>query len=232
MFTRLLDLLILGGPVVWILAGFSLAALTIALLKAWQLWQLKSATTIPRALEHLAQGSRAQALLLLGDQQNPRALLIKETIHLFESAKLSVEDTKAEAMRLARLIVAQLSSHLRALEVIANLAPLLGLFGTVLGMIGAFQAMEAAGEQVNPAVLSGGIWMALLTTAVGLAVAIPASLAHNWFERRVELQAQALQDDLEHLFTIEAGLKASGGHKTKVKDTTQDMAAKAQPEIA
>jgi biopolymer transport protein ExbB len=56
---------------------------------------------------------------------------------------------------------------------------LLGLFGTVLGMVEAFRQLELAGSQVDPAVLSGGIWQALLTTAVGLAVAIPAVLAHN-----------------------------------------------------
>lgn len=71
-------------------------------------------------------------------------------------------------------------------------------------MIDAFRAMEAAGAQVNPAVLSGGIWKALLTTAAGLAVAIPVSLIHSWFERRVELQATAIQDDLERLLTLEA----------------------------
>ena len=61
-------------------------------------------------------------------------------------------------------------SHLRVMEVIANLAPLIALLGTVLGMIEAFQAMELAGKQVDPSVLSGSIWEALLTTAVGLII--------------------------------------------------------------
>jgi biopolymer transport protein ExbB len=238
MFAAFIDLLILGGPVVWLLALFSLAATAIGLFKTLQLWQFRAAcnTCITQALAHLAQGSRAQALLLLGDKHKPRAQLMAKSIHLFDSPRLSVDDIKAEAMRLARLLLGQLSSHLRALEVIANLAPLLGLFGTVLGMIGAFQAMEAAGEQVNPAVLSGGIWMALLTTAVGLAVAIPASLLHNWLERRVELQAQALQDDLEHLFTIEAELMAAAGHSAKftppAPSHSQDSRTQLRPEIA
>ncbi len=81
--------------------------------------------------------------------------------------------------------------------------PLLGLLGTVIGMIEAFQAMEAAGSQVNPSILSGGIWKALLTTAIGVAVAIPVSIIHSWFERKVEVQATFVQDDLEKLFTLE-----------------------------
>lgn len=68
----------------------------------------------------------------------------------------------------------------------AQLAPLLGLFGTVLGMISAFQALQQAGAQVDPSILAGGIWVALLTTAVGLAVAMPTSVALSWFEVRME----------------------------------------------
>ncbi|MDO6806083.1 MotA/TolQ/ExbB proton channel family protein, partial [Wenyingzhuangia sp. 1_MG-2023] len=86
---------------------------------------------------------------------------------------------REETLRLARIEVGKLTQGLRPLEVIANIAPLLGLFGTVLGMIEAFQAMEAAGSKVDPAVLSGGIWQALLTTAGGLAVAIPVSMIHS-----------------------------------------------------
>ena len=93
---------------------------------------------------------------------------------------------REELERVATFRLNQLKMLLRPLEVIANLAPLLGLLGTVLGMIVAFQNMEAAGSRVDPSVLSGGIWQALLTTAVGLAVAIPTVAVHSWLERRVE----------------------------------------------
>ena len=106
-------------------------------------------------------------------------------------------------VRKARLAIEGLGHYLRILEVIASLAPLLGLLGTVLGMIEAFKAMEAAGSQVNPAVLSGGIWQALLTTAIGVAVAIPVSMIHSWFERKIELEASAIQDDIERVFCLE-----------------------------
>jgi biopolymer transport protein ExbB len=62
------------------------------------------------------------------------------------------------------------------LELISTIAPLLGLLGTVLGMIAAFQALQESGSRADPAILAGGIWEALLTTAAGMAVAIPASI--------------------------------------------------------
>lgn len=108
---------------------------------------------------------------------------------------------KEELDRVASLRLNQLRAYLRPLEVIASLSPLLGLLGTVLGMIVAFQQMEAAGNQVDPSVLSGGIWQALLTTAVGLAVAIPAVMAHNWMERKVERVAALMSDTVTRIFT-------------------------------
>ena len=153
---------------------------------------------------HLRQNERNQAALMLNNSQNPRAQLVKQTIGLLDKTNLTLDEVRNEATRIARASMAKLTSLLRPLEVIANTAPLLGLLGTVLGMIEAFRAMESAGAQVNPAILSGGIWQALLTTAVGLSVAIPTSIVHSWFERRAEREAAAMQDVLDQVFTLEA----------------------------
>ena len=88
---------------------------------------------------------------------------------------------------------ARLERGFRLLDSVAQLAPLLGLFGTVLGMISAFQALQEAGSQVDPSILAGGIWVALLTTAVGLAVAMPTSLLLTWFESRVARESELLE---------------------------------------
>jgi len=198
-----IELLVIGGPVVFILGLFSVVALTVIVAKAWQWWHLRPvrAGTVAAALDHLERGERPRALLLVNGQTNPRARLLARTLRLLDENELDTEALRDESLRGARIAVADLASHLRILEVIASLAPLLGLFGTVLGMIEAFQAMESAGSAVNPAVLSGGIWKALLTTAAGLAVAIPVALAHGWFERRVEVVAAHLRDDLDRVFT-------------------------------
>jgi biopolymer transport protein ExbB len=69
---------------------------------------------------------------------------------------------------------------------VAALSPLLGLLGTVIGMIRAFMVIEGHGASVSPALLAGGIWEALLTTAAGLTVAIPCLMFHNLFQGRIE----------------------------------------------
>jgi biopolymer transport protein ExbB len=74
-------------------------------------------------------------------------------------------------------------------------------------MILAFQRMEEAGSQVDPSVLSGGIWQALLTTAVGLIVAIPVVALHNWLERKAERVAGVMQDVTTRVFTLQAAEK-------------------------
>jgi biopolymer transport protein ExbB len=79
----------------------------------------------------------------------------------------------------------EMSRYLSALATIGNIAPLLGLLGTVLGMIKAFMVIQEMGGKVNAAVLAGGIWEAMLTTALGLAVALPTMVAHSYLMSRV-----------------------------------------------
>ncbi|SDS17264.1 outer membrane transport energization protein ExbB [Halopseudomonas xinjiangensis] len=220
MFGPVLEILALGGPVVWILALFSVIALTVVLVKAIQFWSMRDGgnAVAEQAINHFANGEHSQALVLVKGRRAPRPQLIAQTLLLIEAGKLQGEALHKEVMRQARQAVAGLASYLRVLEVIATLAPLLGLLGTVLGMIQAFQAMEAAGTQVDPSVLSGGIWVALLTTAVGLAVAIPVSLLNSWFERRVEAQAGVIQNDLEHLLSLQAArVNAQADAKARLK---------------
>ena len=217
MLSDAIDMINLGGPVVWLLVLFSVFATTIFLAKLLQFWTLRPSHrgAAEQALDHFAKGEQAQALMLAKGQANPRVRLIGQAITLIEDSQLGSEDLRKEMLRRARLAISNLAGFIRPLEVIATLAPLLGLFGTVIGMIEAFQAMEAAGSQVNPSVLSGGIWVALLTTAVGLAVAIPVTVAHSWLERRVESQAELIQNDLDYLLTL---------HKSKAERQSEAQA--------
>lgn len=96
----------------------------------------------------------------------------------------------------------KLESHLTTLSVISQVAPLLGLLGTVLGMVRAFLAVQQAGGTVDPSSLAGGIWEALLTTVFGLSVAIPAYLAWHGFERLVNGRLEALEELLDALLTV------------------------------
>lgn len=206
-----------GGPVVMVLAVFSVIALAVVLHKCGQFWSVRGMgdARVESALQHIEKNDRAQALLLMGGRGNPRTRVIARGLHLIEQTRLTTADFREELSRIARRQLNHLGSHLRILEVIAVVAPLLGLLGTVLGMIEAFQAMEVAGSQVNPATLSGGIWAALLTTAVGLAVAIPASLANSWFERRIEVVAALLSDDVGRILSAYAGARVQAGDERR-----------------
>ncbi|MCI5065713.1 MotA/TolQ/ExbB proton channel family protein [bacterium] len=107
---------------------------------------------------------------------------------------ISNKELEIEIGRLATREVRSLEEWLRPLAVISQLAPLLGLLGTVLGMIQVFVGLEGAGSSVDPGVLAGGIWEALLTTAVGLAIAIPTSAAYSYFEGEVDSRAARISD--------------------------------------
>ena len=74
-----------------------------------------------------------------------------------------------------------------------NIAPLLGLLGTVIGMIKAFMVIQEMGGKVNAAVLAGGIWEAMLTTALGLSVALPTMVAHSYLLSRIDKYEARLQ---------------------------------------
>lgn len=128
-------------------------------------------------------------------------------MHLVRTAILAVTDpamddaaAREETERVARKSLAEARSGLRVLDVIATVAPLLGLLGTVMGMIEAFQALQDAGARANPSALAGGIWEALLTTAAGMGVAIPAALALAWFESVVDAIAVDMEDLATRVF--------------------------------
>jgi len=204
----IIKLLDIGGPVVWILCALSVFALSVILIKLWQFaWQRpESLADVERALGLWRKNEVNLACSCLR-QSNPVSQIVE---HAMLELDRGVEHAalQEELSRLASRYINQLRALLRPLEVIANLSPLLGLMGTVLGMIVAFQQMEAAGSQVDPSVLSGGIWQALLTTAAGLAVAIPVSAIHSWLDRKVERVAQNMNDVVTQVFTHKPNVQA------------------------
>lgn len=191
-----------GGPVVVILLLASLVALTIVFVK---LLQFRSARVgdpraAYRALSLCQAGNPEQAMAVAGQSPNPVAQALARALR-GQQRGLPEAKVREEVLRYGGDVLEGLRAWFRPLEVIATLAPLLGLFGTVLGMIEAFRQMEMAGSQVNPAILSGGIWEALLTTAVGLAVAIPVVVVLNWLERRVDRLAHEMDSVVTRVFT-------------------------------
>ena len=173
---------ILGGPVVGILAVLSVAALAVILLKLWTYHRahLGRNARLDLVLDDWDAGKTTDTSAALAAERSPFARVMAGAMAADGSAAAT---DRVDAM--AEAALAEFERGFRLLDAIAQTAPLLGLFGTVLGMIEAFQAMQGAGTSVDPSVLAGGIWVALLTTAVGLAVAIPTSLVLTWFEAMV-----------------------------------------------
>lgn len=203
MATRALDLLAAGGPVVVILLAMSVLAVAITLVKLWQFRSVRigDRATARKALVLYRSGRRREAVTLAEGSRNPVARTLALAIRGRDRRDLSEATVREEVVRAGSEVLEALRGYLRPLEVIASLAPLLGLFGTVLGMIEAFQQLEQAGSRINPAILSGGIWEALLTTAVGLAVAMPTVAVVNWLERRVDRLAHEMDNVVTQAFT-------------------------------
>ncbi len=200
--SKLDSLLNAGGPVVAILLLMSFVALTLVLLKLLQfqrarLWQRQPAQ---QALLLWQQGQDELALSKASTSANPTAQAMALAMRGLSTAQPEAV-VREEVLRFGSDALFQLRRGLRPLEVIGSLAPLLGLLGTVQGMIAAFQQLEGAGNKVNPAILSGGIWEALLTTAVGLCVAIPVVALLNYLERRVDHQAHEMDNLVTQVFT-------------------------------
>lgn len=200
--TRAVEMLQVGGPVVALLLVMSVISLAIVLVKLWQFRaaRLGERRAAREALRLWQSGREREAVALADGSKNPVAQALARAMR---GQRLGLPEAKVreEVMRYGGDVLETLRGWFRPLEVIASLAPLLGLFGTVLGMIKAFRQLEAAGNQVNPAILSGGIWEALLTTAVGLAVAIPAVVLLNWLERRVDRLAHEMDNTVTRVFT-------------------------------
>ena len=191
-----IGLLAKGGPVMLILLALSVVALTIILVKIYQFSRSRLLRTefIDQAVLLLHNDGPDTTLLALAETPHPVARVMETTLRTSTNTSLSIEDRDTEISRVGSAEIRNLESYLRGLEVIANLSPLLGLLGTVLGMIKAFARLESAGTKVDPAILAGGIWEALLTTAFGLSVAIPALAAFYILEGQVENVRAQMKD--------------------------------------
>jgi len=171
----MMEMFIKGGPLMWPILACSIAALAI---------------TIYKSLQYRVILSRMSLIGRLNDFSPPEPLA-----PLFEAVRAGMDEKGIELV--ASRQIRGLERGLGSLSLISVISPLLGLTGTVLGMIQAFQVIEAHGSRVDPGMLAGGIWQALITTAAGLFVAIPAHVALHYLEGRMDTIAWQLKELLE-----------------------------------
>ena len=203
MIVQLQDALNVGGPALWVIFGISVVLLTVGLWKFWHLiklgaWNRKQADEILKLwLEKKIEPSDI-------NPRNIRAKILGQTILAISNQNYTNDMVREECVRLANKNLNEARRGLRIIDLIITIAPLVGLLGTVLGMIEAFQALQDSGAQADPSALAGGIWEALLTTAAGMGIAIPASILLSWYDSVVD----NVQADIENLAT-QARLRAS-----------------------
>ena len=197
----MLDILMAGGWAMLPILVCSLVALAIVLERCWTL--RRKAVLPPGLGEEVRQWARAGQL----DPKHLEALSNGSPLGELLAAALAVRSQSRELIKeriedTGRHIVHEMERYLSTLGTIALIGPLLGLFGTVIGLIRMFMQVMAGGIG-DPAKMAGGIGEALICTASGLTVAIPAYVLHRWFRSRVagycvqmEKQATALLDEL------------------------------------
>lgn len=185
-----------------VLIGLSIMATAVVLLKVWQFaWSgVGHHRHAEQALRAWLEGNRDAALARVKGKRSPTARVV---FHGMQGISNNADEghLREDVERIALDELANLRSFMRVLDATVQLAPLIGLFGTVIGMIYAFQALQDAGAEADPTVLAGGIWVALMTTAVGLAVAIPAAFCNYWLEGRIEREQHAMESALTSVLT-------------------------------
>jgi len=151
----------------------------------------------------IKNGEVERAKKLVADQKGPVARVMEVTINMLQDDKISKQRMEAEVERVGATEMRQLESHLRGLEMTGNIAPLLGLLGTVMGMVKAFAKLAESASHVDPSGLAGGIWEALITTVGGLLVAVPAVAAYYVIDSYIERVRAAMRDGATQLLLLE-----------------------------
>ncbi|MFM6171453.1 MAG: MotA/TolQ/ExbB proton channel family protein [Sphaerospermopsis kisseleviana] len=187
------DIFLRGGIVMWPLLFCSVLGVAVILDRAVFFLRLRS-TNLRRfesqLTDDLRRGETESALRLARSSDHPVARVAASYLeNLGRPAALRTEIVRREGS----LQLERVEKRLRVLAAISHLAPLLGLLGTVLGMVLAFAKIEGLQGAMKPADLAGGIWQALLTTVFGLVVAIPCMAAYHGFEGLADKIARRMQ---------------------------------------
>jgi len=195
-----LDLFLKGGILVWPILLCSLVGTTVFFHQLFCYRAARDREGVSGRVLHLLELGKFEEAktLLVSRRSNKKRRYSSAEVLLLEAINVQGCDREALESVLSHSVdreISVLAAPMVILATTGNIAPLLGLLGTVFGMIKAFMAVESLGGRVNASVLAGGIWEAMLTTAFGLVVAIPLILFHSYLEGRLNM----LQGDLEEV---------------------------------
>lgn len=204
-----------GGPLMWVLLAFSVVALAFIIERFIALRRAKINVNeflakIRKAL--IVNHSVRDAIKICEQYRGPVASIMKAGLLKYGQPKEDIEKTIENA---ALYEMGRLERGLVVLATVANVAPLLGFLGTVTGMIKSFDALQEAGLS-DPGLVAGGISEALITTATGLAVAIPVQIAYNYFMSRISKFVRDIETAANMLLETFTEMERTGVKADKV----------------
>lgn len=224
-----------GGVVMIILACLSIYTIAIVIFKLYQFTTagVFNSKFIEPTIAAIRAGDLAKAREILSRSKGPVARIMQVALNCVSDREMLQASREAEISRVGSTDIRYLETQMRGLEMVSNIAPLLGLLGTVIGMVTAFSRLESAGTRVDPSLLAGGIWEALLTTVGGLIVAIPAVAAYYIFDGMIErvrgvmkdtsIQIMMLEDEYQRNERAQRRRKAQA--RVREKEETQRLSA-------
>lgn len=179
------SLFLKGGFLIWPILLCSIISVSVILERFHYFYstRIKIPNLFSRVRNLLKQDRTDEALKLCESTTGPIPHILAIGIHIHKRALEERERIIAQA---ASNVIRQSEKNLNLLAIIGNITPLLGLLGTVTGMIKTFMRIQELGGRVDVSVLAGGIWEALITTAAGLSVAIPTIVFFHYFEGKVD----------------------------------------------
>ncbi len=210
-----------GGPMLWVLLVLGVLGLFLVIERTLYLHrgQIAAKAFVDGVKNILAKRRLVEALTVCEETPGPVAAVVKAALLHADDDAVTMRFHVQEA---AVLELPALERRLGSIAAIAQVAPLAGLLGTVLGMAGTFLAFEKGGNYATAAALSAGMWQALLATAGSLMLAIPAHLAHHFLSGRVRAIIRDVEwsgnEIMKYLLTEYRGAKPAGNGEGRSAD--------------
>ena len=208
---ELLTLFADGGAMMYPLILCSLIALGVIIAKAWTLWLAHHSTKMVLAeVEELARAGRLdEAIEIASNTAGPAAAILLAGLKRIRGMTVADGEVEKAVSTTGAIELGFLERGLVVLATVANVAPLMGFLGTVAVMILLFAAIESAGD-VDPTLVAGGIKVALLTTATGLAIAIPVNIGYNYFVTRIDALILDMEQGTQQILNLAWDMEKEG----------------------
>ncbi len=202
-----------GGPVMWLIVAGGLIALLIFLERLFHLHraQIKIEDFLNGITTNLNRGNDVEAITICDQTPGPAAHLVRTALlHRDDDATTLTQSVREAGIR----EIPRLERHTNLLITLAQVLPMLGLLGTVLGLLHMLAAMQAGSPLVEIGTLTDGLWSALLTTAAGLITGIPAYAGYHFLIGRVEAIALDMEQTAEEIIRFLTRPNAGVSHES------------------